>query len=98
VVVGVNKYRVDQPDPPLETHKLDDDTVRRQVERLRQTKANRDPKAVAGTLAALEMAARDPSVNLVPPLMDCVRSMVTVGEMIQTMERVFGQFKEPAAI
>lgn len=98
VVVGVNKYRVDQPDPPLETHKLDDETVKRQIERVCRVKAARDPKAIAGALAALETAARDPSVNLVLPLMDCVRAMATVGEMIQTMERVFGQFKEPAAI
>ena len=98
VVVGVNKYRVDQPDALLETHKLDDETVKRQIDRVRQVKAKRDPQAVATALGALEAAARDPSVNLVPPLMECMRSMATVGEMIQTMERVFGQFKEPAAI
>ena len=66
VVVGVNKYRVDQPDALLETHKLDDETVKRQIDRVRQVKAKRDPQAVATALGALEAAARDPSVILLP--------------------------------
>lgn len=98
VVVGVNKHRVDQPDPPLETHRLEGEAVERQIERVRRAKATRDPKAVAAALGALEAAAKDPAVNLVPPLIDCVRATATVGEMIHTIGKVFGQFKEPAAI
>lgn len=98
VIVGVNKYRVDQPDPPLETHQLDEQAVERQIARLQRAKAKRDPRAVGATLEALKVAAANPAVNLVPPLMDCVRATATVGEMIQTIGQVFGKFKEPASV
>jgi methylmalonyl-CoA mutase, N-terminal domain len=98
IIVGVNKYRVDQPEPPLETHRLDDQTVERQIERLRTIKASRDQKAVEAALRELESAAADPDTNLVQPLMECVRSMTTVGEMIRTLAKVFGEFNEPAVV
>jgi methylmalonyl-CoA mutase, N-terminal domain len=98
IVVGVNKYRVDQAEPPLETHRLDDQTVERQIERLRTIKASRDQKAVEAALRELESAAVDPDTNLVQPLVECVRSMTTVGEMIRTLAKVFGEFNEPAVV
>lgn len=98
VVVGVNKYCNDQPGPAMETHRHDEQAVDRQIARLHRVKAERDSKAAAAALAVLKTAAGDPSVNLVPLLMNCARAMVTVGEMIQTMGKVFGEFKEPASV
>lgn len=98
VVVGVNKYRVEEPDPELHTHKLDDASVARQIDRVRAVKARRDASAVAASLAGLEAAARDHGASLMEPLRQCVQREATVGEMIGALGRVFGSFKEPASV
>jgi len=98
VVVGVNKYTVDQSDPLIEMHKLDDEIVQRHIERLERVKRNRNPDDVAESLRALEVATADPNANLMEPLKACVRAHATVGEMIQTLSVVLGTFEEPLMV
>ena len=59
VIVGVNKYRLDE-EAPVDIREIDNSAVREaQIERLAQVRAKRDAGAVAAALAALTECARE---------------------------------------
>ena len=55
---------------------------------------SRDEALVNNALARLGREAADPEVNLMPTLIDAARAYATVGEMMSTMEQVFGRYVE----
>ena len=98
VVVGVNRY-VDEDEGdagPVPVHRVDPDTERRQVERLRRIRAERDSTAVERALEELRTAARDPNANLMPATIAAVRARVTGGEIVKALRTVFGTYAETA--
>jgi methylmalonyl-CoA mutase cobalamin-binding domain/chain len=98
VVVGVNRYvEEDEGDAgPVPVHRVDPDTERRQVERLRRIRAERDGAAVERALEDLRTAARDPNANLMPATIAAVRARVTGGEIVKALRTVFGTYAETA--
>jgi len=92
IVVGVNKFQTDQLDPP-KSFRLDPELERRQVERTRQVRAARAAEPAAKALAQLEGAARS-TENLMPCIFACCRAFVTVGEISETLRKVFGEYRE----
>ena len=90
VIVGVNKYQVEDKSP-MEVLEVPEAVRQEQVDRLRQIKANRDPKAVQEALEALTRAAADGD-NLLAACLPAVRARATVGEISDAMEKVFGRF------
>ncbi|MFQ5843799.1 MAG: methylmalonyl-CoA mutase family protein, partial [Planctomycetota bacterium] len=54
----------------------------------------RDGGAVRRSLDALKRACEGTDA-LVPPILDCVESQATVGEICSGMEEVFGEYREP---
>jgi len=97
VIVGVNRFRLDEP-PPSQLMRVDEAIGRRQVEKLRQVKAARDPKRVADALARLEQAASRPDAPLMEPLLEAVESYATLGEMVGVLKKHFGQYRPPVFI
>jgi methylmalonyl-CoA mutase N-terminal domain/subunit len=93
-LVGVNRFRMDEPEPPV-TFRLDPALEREQVERLRALRASRDAKHVAGRLDALECAARGTD-NLMPLIADAAEAYATVGEISDRLRKVFGEYRETA--
>ncbi|MBM3583445.1 MAG: methylmalonyl-CoA mutase [Alphaproteobacteria bacterium] len=92
VVVGVNKYPPPVP-TPIELREVDNTRVRdAQVARLAAVKAARDPGAVERALAALEAGARG-DANLLALAIDAARARATVGEISETLARVFGRHR-----
>ena len=92
LIVGVNCHRNDR-DPAIPLLKVSDETATRQVERLSQVRAARDPKLVATTLAAVEATAHTID-NLMPAILDAVRAYATVGEICTALAGVFGEHHE----
>ncbi|UOK71255.1 methylmalonyl-CoA mutase [Ancylobacter polymorphus] len=91
-VVGVNKYRPAR-EMPIDVLKVDNSAVRAaQLDKLARLKAERDPQAVAQTLAALENGARG-GANLLALAIDAARAKATVGEISDALERVFGRHR-----
>ena len=89
-VIGVNKYRTDA-EPEVEVLKVDNTAVRaRQIERLRRLRAERDPEAVRAALEALTRGAASGG-NLLALAVDAARAHATVGEISETLEKVFGR-------
>ena len=92
-VVGVNCY-TDGDDAETATLKIDPAFEIDQVQRIREVRERRDRTATAVALQTLEDAAREPSENLMPYLLDAARADATEGEMIQALQRVFGTYSE----
>ncbi|NNF55468.1 MAG: methylmalonyl-CoA mutase [Acidimicrobiales bacterium] len=90
VVVGVNKYTVENAER-VEVLQIDNTAVREaQLARLETTRSNRDPAAVTAALAALTEAAGSTD-NLLAACIEAARVRATVGEMSDAMEAVFGR-------
>ncbi|WP_432285907.1 methylmalonyl-CoA mutase [Aminobacter sp. BA135] len=90
VIVGVNKYRLEQEDH-LDILEIDNSAVRlSQIARIERTRRQRDPKRVAETIAALEQVARSGKGNILAAAVDASRARATVGEISDAMRRAFG--------
>src|SRR2546426_7959052 len=96
VVVGMNRFVVEE-EKPIQLQRIDESLERRQVERLDALRARRDPQPWNDALTRLEEAARLGS-NLMPRIVDAVDAYATVGEISDTMRKVFGEYKESVVI
>jgi methylmalonyl-CoA mutase, N-terminal domain len=92
IVVGVNRYRSDTEEP-LELLRIPPELERKQIGRVQAVRAGRDAEAAEGALSELrEAAAADR--NLMEPLLDCARAHCTEGEIVESLQRVFGRYTE----
>ena len=71
--------------------------VVRAEERVQALRARRDPQPCEAALKRVEDAARSGD-NLMPHIMQAVESYATVGEISDTMRRIFGEYKEAIVI
>ena len=94
VVVGVNDFTEGNDDADLEILRITNEDERKQVGRLESVRSSRDDAQALLALEALTKDAEDPEVNLMPALINAARANVTVGEMMGTMEKVFGRHVE----
>jgi methylmalonyl-CoA mutase len=93
IIVGVNKYRLEEEDP-ISTLEVDNQTVRLgQIKRLEHIKSTRNTKAVSSTLAELTEAARSGQDNLLALAVNAARERATLGEISDALEEVFGRYK-----
>ncbi|MES9874825.1 MAG: methylmalonyl-CoA mutase [Candidatus Sedimenticola sp. 6PFRAG7] len=93
VIVGVNKYQLDE-EPEVDVLDIDNSAVREsQVARLVEVRASRDGAACEAALAALSAAAEDGSGNLLTLAVDAARARATVGEISDALEKVYGRHK-----
>lgn len=91
-VIGVNVFKNDK-DEAIDILEVDNVEVRRgQLERLKQTKANRVAADVEAKLKAIEDAARSGEGNLLALAVDAARSRATLGEISQAIENVYGRY------
>jgi len=92
VIVGVNKFQVDEQDA-VDILEIDNEQVREsQVARLADIRASRDDTRVAEALQALTNAAESGSGNLLELAINATRSRATVGEISDALEAVYGRF------
>ncbi|HYP41295.1 MAG TPA: methylmalonyl-CoA mutase family protein, partial [Chloroflexia bacterium] len=96
VIVGVNRYGVEEG-PHADILKVDPHLQSRQVEGLRQLRAERDAGQVEGALVRLRNAAEG-SDNLMPLIIDSVEKLCTLGEISDTLRSVFGEYHERKGI
>ena len=94
VIVGINKFTVEEG-PPKGLLRVDPEVGRRQVEKLAALRAGRDNEKVRKSLSVLETAANG-SDNLMPPILEAVKSYATLGEICDVLRKVFGEFRQSA--
>ena len=92
IVVGVNKFQTEEADR-LKPFRIDLDLEKRQVERVRQVRASRSAQECCAALLRLEGAARG-TENLMPHILESCRAMATVGEISDTLRKIFGEYRE----
>ncbi len=91
IIVGVNEYHDDQPDP-VEVFPIDPALQAAQVERVQRTRAERDNTALDEAMRALETAARGTD-NVLPPMKEALRRRATLGEVSDVLRGVFGTYQ-----
>ena len=93
VIVGVNRYRLDEEEP-IETLEVDNTAVRaQQVERLAALRSERDDGAVQGALDALTRAAGSGEGNLLALAVEAARARATLGEISTAVEVAVGRHR-----
>jgi methylmalonyl-CoA mutase cobalamin-binding domain/chain len=93
-VIGVNKYVDAAEEQQIEVHRLDPDSERRKISRLKEVKESRDQAAVRATLAELKRVAARPDENIMPATIAAVEANVSMGEIVKALETVFGRYTE----
>ncbi len=98
VIVGVNKFRLEQEDR-LETREVDNSAVRAaQIKRLAHVRRHRDQDAVDVALHALQRVARSGQGNLLEAALPAARARATVGEISDALRAVFGDHAAQAHV
>ena len=96
VMVGVNKFQVDEHrEIPLQI--IDPSLEPKQVERLKALRMRRDKAAWYSALQSVEDAARNGG-NLMPHIIGAVEKYATLGEIADTLRKVFGEYREAVVI
>jgi methylmalonyl-CoA mutase N-terminal domain/subunit len=98
IVVGVNAFTEGNEDDLAPTLYIEQATEDLQRKRLADVRQRRDDRAVASSLDRVTRDAADPTVNLMPTLIDAVRARCTEGEIVAALETVFGTYTEPAIV
>jgi methylmalonyl-CoA mutase, N-terminal domain len=96
IVVGVNEFELDD-EKAIPILRIDERLERNQVERLRALRAKRDSSAAEAALRGIEDAAKSGG-NLMPKIIAAVESYCTVGEIADTMRKVFGEYQETVVL
>jgi methylmalonyl-CoA mutase, N-terminal domain len=92
IVVGVNEYVTDQVDE-VEILRVDPESERQQVERLKAFKENRDGEAVGARLEDLRRACAGDE-NLLVPMRAALKAHASLGEVCGVMREEFGEYSE----
>src|SRR3954447_18522313 len=92
ILVGVNDF-TEGGDGELELHRVDPNLERKQIDRVRAVRGRRDARAVETALGELRAAAAG-EANLMPNLLDCARVHATEGEIVASLQQVFGTYTE----
>ncbi len=91
IVVGLNKFTMEEK-LPEELLKVNPEVEKLQIEKLKKLKSKRDNAKVKEILKKIEDTARTDK-NLMPPILEAVKSYATLGEISDSLRKVFGEYK-----
>lgn len=95
IIVGVNEFVEAEEKIEIPILEISPEVERQQRQRLAELRQSRNQQAVEQSLTELRQAAADEK-NLMPFLLACTRSYVTLGEMCNALAEVYGVYEEPA--
>ncbi|HOR41933.1 MAG TPA: methylmalonyl-CoA mutase family protein [Atribacterota bacterium] len=96
IIVGVNQFQSEE-EPMKDLLKVNPKIEKRQTERLNKLKKNRNELKVQENLKLLTKMANSEQ-NIMPAILDCVKSYATLGEICDQLRAVFGEYKESLKI
>ncbi|HEX6649765.1 MAG TPA: methylmalonyl-CoA mutase family protein [Pyrinomonadaceae bacterium] len=96
IVVGVNSFQL-EAEPPVPVLWIDPALEQAQIERVRDLRARRDANKTTAVLNTLEQTAQT-NENLLPHILECVEAYATVGEISNTLRRVWGEYRETSTV
>src|ERR687893_784465 len=92
VIVGVNKYQEEHDIEP-KINRIDPLLEQKQLAKVKEFKSNRDKSKLDQVLSQLQKAAEKDDDNLMPHIINAVRSYSTLGEISSTLRTVFGRYE-----
>jgi methylmalonyl-CoA mutase, N-terminal domain len=92
IVVGVNRYQ-QTGERQVAILRIPAELERKQIGRVRAVRAGRDPAAAELALSELRESAAA-GHNLMEPLLDCARAHCSEGEIVESLQRVYGTYTE----
>ena len=95
-IVGLNSFQIDE-ETNIPLLRVDPVIEQAQVERVRALRERRDNETAETALVRLEEAARG-TENMLPRILACVESDVTVGEISHRLRRVWGEYQEAVTV
>jgi methylmalonyl-CoA mutase, N-terminal domain len=95
-IVGLNAYTENKP-LNVSILKMDPNGYERQMSRLNKVRKTRDNGRVGQALDKLRIACQG-TENTMPHLMECVHAYATLGEIVNVMKEVFGEYHESSVI
>ncbi len=93
VMVGVNKFQQVEAKRTMGTLYIDKTTGEQQIQKLKSLKARRDNSAVTKHLSEVKLAA-EKGINLMPSIVEAVKSYATLQEVCDTLRSVYGEYRE----
>jgi methylmalonyl-CoA mutase N-terminal domain/subunit len=94
IVVGVNEFEVEEGELQIPLLKIGAELEAEQCERMQKLRGRRDNDLVKRRLETLASAAKN-DINVIPAMLDCARAYATLFEIRESMEQVYGSYREP---
>lgn len=96
VIIGVNKFRLEDEEPQM-IFRVNPEAERAQVKKLGAVKKERDEAAAQAALRRLDEVCRN-GENLMYPIVEAVATYATLGEICGVMRQAFGDYRPPTAV
>jgi methylmalonyl-CoA mutase N-terminal domain/subunit len=96
IVVGVNKFQLEDEEPQM-LFRVNPEAERAQVEKLHAVKKERDEAVAQAALRRLDEVCRN-GENLMYPIVEAVATYATLGEICGVMREAFGDYRPPTAV
>jgi methylmalonyl-CoA mutase N-terminal domain/subunit len=93
IIVGVNDYRTEKEEMPIELLRVDQKVEKEQRANLQKLKNKRDNNKVEEVLVKLRRSA-EKDENLMPAIIESVKTYATLGEICEVLRQVYGEYKE----
>lgn len=94
IVVGVNKFQIEEKGTSRKILRVDPSMAEKQITRLKALKESRDNVKVKEALEEIRNAAKDESANLMPKILEAVKVYATLGEICDILREEFGEYRE----
>jgi methylmalonyl-CoA mutase N-terminal domain/subunit len=92
--VGLNCFKKEEETKTVAFHPYDEKNAVNQIQALKRIRLERDDSQVKNCLQRIESEAKG-TRNLMPAVIEAVKAYATVGEIIQTLKSVYGEYQEP---
>ena len=94
VIVGLNRFTTDEV-PPIDLQRPDPTVAQGAIQEIGELRKQRDPVALTRALDNLKSVATEGG-NLMPPTLEAIRALGTVGEVSAVLREVFGEWQAPS--
>lgn len=92
--VGVNCFKREEEAKTVEFHPYNIEAANNQMQKLKKIKSTRDAGKAKEALGKLRTDATE-NKNLMPATINAVKAYASVGEIIQVLKEVYGEYNEP---
>jgi len=92
IIVGINAFQMDHE--PINILEIDESVAKQQLARLKEVRRTRNSSQVKESLLDLKKAAED-NQNLMPYILASVKTYATLGEIVDSLKEIYGEYQEP---